>query len=406
MDKIVTDIMIVGAGLVGMATAICLGRLGYQVVLIDQKMPNAEISSNLDSRIYAISPSTMQWLKTLGVWQLVDAKRINPINAMKIFGDADVGGRVSVLNLLASEVNAQNLGFIVEGQQLAYALWQVLQTMDVKVITNVVCESLETTAQKASLSLVNLDSANQQQIEAQLVVAADGGDSWVRAQTNIAVQAKSYQHHAIVANFSSEMPHQDVAVQWFGGGKSDNFGSNSVLAFLPLPDNQISIVWSLATEKAQALLHLSDADFIQQLTEQCGGALGDLQLVSQRISFNLSKKTAMRLIDDSLVLVGDAAHQIHPMAGQGVNLGFRDVMALEQALAKSKLASRAIDQRALREYERARSADISRMMALTDGLHRLFGNQNSVVKTLRNWGLSSINQQSFVKKLLIKQVVN
>ena len=401
MDKINTEIAVVGAGLVGMAAAICLAQLGYEVVLIDQKSPNIEINASLDSRIYAISPATVQWLKSLGVWQLVDAKRINPINAMKIFGDGHVDDKDSQLNLLASEVNAQNLGFIVEGQQLMHALWQVLQTLDVKVSANVVCESLNLTSQKANLAL-----ANQQQIEAQLIVAADGSDSWIRAQTDISVQAKSYEHHAIVANFSCELPHQDVAMQWFGGGEANNFGSNSVLAFLPLPHHQISMVWSLASEKAQALMCLNDTDFIAELSVQCGSALGRLQLVSPRLSFKLAKQNCTRLIDERLVLVGDAAHQIHPMAGQGVNLGFRDVMALEQALAKTKLARKAIDQRALREYERARSADISTMMALTDGLHRLFSNQTKLVKSLRNWGLATINQQVMLKKLLIKQVVD
>ncbi|MBC7787541.1 MAG: FAD-dependent monooxygenase [Methylophilaceae bacterium] len=406
MNKIDTDIILVGAGLVGMAAAISLAQLGYQVVLVDQKAVNVEsmnvdISDDLDSRIYAISPTTVQWLKTLGVWQLIDIKRTNPINAMKIFGDTNTCSNASELNLLAIEANAQNLGFIVENQQLMHGLWKILQTLNIKVITNVECESLKLTQQKASLVLMN-----QQHIEAQLIVAADGSNSWLRAQTDIPIRTKSYQHTAIVANLSCEMSHQNVAKQWFGGFESDNFGSNSVLAFLPLPHNQISIVWSLATEKAQALMNLNDTDFLAQLSLQCGGGLGDLQLVSQRLSFDLSKQNCMRLIAERLVLVGDAAHQIHPMAGQGVNLGFRDVMALEKVLAKIKSDRQPIDQRALREYERARSADISSMMLLTDGLHRLFSNKTSFLKILRNWGLSSINQQLLVKKLLIKQVVS
>lgn len=398
MEKIDTDITVVGGGLVGMAAAVSLAQLGYQVVLVDQKTSNIEISDDLDSRIYAISPTTVQWLNTLGVWQLIDTKRINPINAMHIFGDA--GSSSSELNLLASEANAQNLGFIVENQQLMHALWQILKTLNIKIITNVECESLKLTQQKARLTLVN-----QQEVEAQLVIAADGSNSWLRAQTDIAIHNQSYQHTAIVANLRCKMPHQNVAKQWFGGIESDYFGSNSVLAFLPLPNHQISIVWSLATDKAQMLMDLNDSDFIAQLSLQCGSALGDLQLVSQRLSFTLSKQHCKRLIDERFVLVGDAAHQIHPMAGQGVNLGFRDVMALEQVLTKIKLARTPVDQRALREYERARTFDILSMMALTDGLHHLFSQQTGLVKTLRNWGLSAINQQAMIKKMLIKMAV-
>lgn len=407
MNNIDADIIVVGAGLVGIAAAISLAKQtsdkNYSVVLIDHKSPHVKLTPTFDSRIYAISPSTVSWLKELDVWPMVDATRITPIKAMHIFGDANG----SELKLLASDANAVNLGYIVENQQLMHALWQKLQLVNVQVIVGVACESLTISPQTISLAL-----ANKKVINAALVVAADGIDSWVRTQVNIPVKNKPYQQTAIVTNFNCEIAHQDVARQWFG---SEEYGSDSVLAFLPLPDNQVSIVWSVATTKAHQLLDLSDGDFTQQVLLQSAGKLGSLKLLSPRMSFDLSKKTCTRLTSERVVLVGDAAHQIHPMAGQGVNLGFRDVVALEQVIFGSKsvvskahvMATNDVgNNRSLREYERARAVDIASMVNLTDGLHQLFGANAGIIKTLRNWGLSKTDHQLLIKKYLIQQAIN
>ena len=407
LKTINTDIIIVGAGLVGIAAAVSLATKSdgktYRIVLVDQKSPNTALTdidspNQWDSRIYAITPSSVNWFKGLGVWQLMDVSRITAINAMHIYGDVYHQTSNSQLQLNASDANVQSLGFIVENQQLMHALWQQLQGLDVEVITGVACESLSITAQKATLTLVN-----QQEINAELVVAADGVDSWVRIQANIAVKNKSYQQMAIVANFSCENSHQGIARQWFGSVSS---GADSILAFLPLPNNHISIVWSVATEKAQQLLNLNGDDFIKQVSLLSGNTLGALKLVTARLNFPLHQQSCARLISERVVLVGDAAHQVHPLAGQGVNLGFRDDMALEQVLMKSKSLYNLASNRNLREYERARSADIMNMVQLTDGLNQLFAAENGVIKKMRNWGLSKINQQLFIKKMLIQQAIH
>ncbi len=403
--------MIVGAGLVGMAAAVSLAQnvdgQSYRVVLVDQKTPNTALANarEWDSRIYAITPSSIAWLKALGVWQLMDATRMTAIKAMHIVGDDQ--SDTSQLQLSASDASLQslclqNLGFIVENQQLMHALWQKLQTLNVEIITGVACENLTTTSQTATLSL-----ANQQIIKANLIVAADGVNSWVRAQAKIAVTSKSYQQTAIVANFSCEKPHLGVAFQWFGAEALD---ADSILAFLPMPKSQISIVWSVATTKAQQLLNLSDDEFIAQLSLLSNNSLGALNLVTARLSFPLQQQRCERLIAERVILIGDAAHQVHPLAGQGVNLGFRDVMALERILIKSLTKNNAntdiASHRSLREYERARAVDIMSMMQLTDGLNQLFSAKNGLIKSLRNWGLSKINQQSLIKKILIQQAIH
>ncbi len=407
MKPIDFDVIVIGAGLVGMAAAISLAKQtndkNYRVVLIDHKSPTIKLTPTFDNRIYAISPSTVSWLKALDVWQMLDATRISPIKAMHIFGDANG----SDLKLLASDANAVNLGYIVENQQLTHALWQKLQSLNIEVITGIACQCLNISPQQASLTLIN-----QQVINAQLVVAADGVDSWVRTQVNMTMKNKDYQQTAIVANFSCEKSHQAIARQWFG---SSEYGPDSVLAFLPLPNNQISIVWSVANAKALQLLDLSDDDFTQQVVLQSADKLGSLKLLLPRMSFDLNKKTCTRLIAERVVLVGDAAHQIHPMAGQGVNLGFRDVMALAKVIVSSpsvvsKMQATATNDignnRSLRAYERARAADITSMVNLTDGLYQLFSAKAGIVRTLRNWGMSKIEHQALIKKYLIQQAIN
>ena len=406
MNSIEADFIVVGAGLVGIAAAVSLakqlGDKSYNVVLLDQKCPNIKLTQAFDSRVYAISPSTVRWLKELDVWQRVDASRISPIKAMHVFGDANS----SNLKLLATDINAVNLGYIVENQQLMHALWQMLEALNIKVITGVACQSLNIMLNQASIIL-----ANQQVVNAKLLIAADGVDSWVRTQADITMKNKAYKQTAIIANYKCEKNHQDIARQWFG---SEKYGSDSVLAFLPLPDNQLSIVWSLTSEKAHQLLNLSDEDFTKEVLLQSLDTSSSLTLSSSRMRFDLNKKTCTRLIAERVVLIGDAAHQIHPMAGQGVNLGFRDVMALEQVMAGLKLSrnntqeSTTVDvgsKRSLRDYERRRAADLSHMVSLTDGLHQLFAAKSATIKTLRNWGLSKLDNQFWIKKHLIQQAI-
>ncbi|MDO9233460.1 MAG: FAD-dependent monooxygenase [Methylotenera sp.] len=393
MSTLKVDVTIVGAGLVGLAAAVALNQAGYEVVLVDsQTPPSNENLTEWDQRIYAISPKNAQWLMRLGVWQRLDTSRVTEMHAMEVWGDATP----EPLQLLADDVNADNLGFIVEERALKLALMAQVQASGITTLFGHACDSLNASAHQAILHL-----ENQQSIVSTLLLAADGANSWVRQQLGIINQQKPYHQTAIVANFVTEKTHDNIARQWF---TQDEAGRSGVMAWLPLPGNKISIVWSAPTQYADFLLKLSASEFAQQVMAVGHSTLGELTLMGDTAAFPLTLKTANELSRNSVVLVGDAVHRVHPMAGQGVNLGFRDVIDLLQILASKHQYQHINDVSLLKQYSRARKTDLLTMLALTNGLYHLFENQNGVVKKVRNWGLSATNQQP-IKKMLVANAV-
>ena len=392
MQTINADIVIVGAGLVGLSAAIVFAQQGKSVVLLDAKKPAIILKKAWDARVYALTLETESWLKNIGVWAHVHASRVNPINTMHVFDDVSE----QPLSLRDEDANLPKLGVIIENQNLMHALWQQLKELNaenecVKVITDAPCQTLQYTQNNIELGL-----ANNQKISAKLIVAADGVDSWVRKQANITITKKDFHQTAVVANFLVEKPHQNIARQWFR--------PHDVLALLPLPDNMVSIVWSVSTERATKLLALLGEELANNVHEYSRGVLGTLKQVGNTQTFALNQQTATQLIAERTVLMGDAAHQIHPMAGQGVNLGFRDVMQLASIATKLHSMQDIGDNAVLRQYERARIADMVTMNYLTSGLDGLFASEISLLKKLRHWGLQQLDTQAAIKKLLIQQV--
>jgi 2-polyprenylphenol 6-hydroxylase len=383
-NVIETDLVIVGAGLVGLSAAVAFAKQGKSVTLLDAKPKMHKKTSDWDSRIYAISPESEAWLKDLGAWAEVDESRVCSIDAMDLWHEAEE------LTLKSSDANLAKLGVIMENQNLMFALWQKVTSLEILVMTEVNCLLIENTSHAVHLSL-----DNQQQISAQLLVAADGVNSWVRKQLNIGVQYKDFNQTAIVANFSCQKPHQNCAKQWFA--------SHETLALLPLVGQNISLVWSLPTERAGELLELSHEEFMHQVETHAKYALGDLKLIGDLFAFKLSQQTALTNTEERVVLMGDAAHQVHPMAGQGVNLGFRDVMELTSLATKLHAMQDLGDEAYLRQYTRARKADTFSMNTLTSGIDALFASNNKFFKQFTNWGLRQLNRQASVKKILIQQ---
>ena len=380
--QIDADIVVVGAGLVGLAAAVAFAKQHKNVVLVDAKKPETKLKKAWDERVYALTPATEVWLKELDVWADLDKSRINDINAMHIW-EAE-----AALILSDNDANLPKLGVIIENQNLLYALRQQIKTLGVTVVSDANCISLDITPHDAQIGLQGGIA-----ITAKLIVAADGVNSWLRQQAGIAIKRKYFHQTALVANFLAEKNHGNIARQWFA--------PHDTLALLPLPSQHVSMVWSVSTHKAAQLLLLSADELAQSVCEQAQGALGDLKPVSNTQSFELHQQTATKLIADRMVLVGDAAHQIHPMAGQGVNLGFRDVMKLDELTTKCQDVG---DFNLLRHYERARAADIATMNTLTTGLDYLFASDKMLVKKVTIWGLQQLNKQAAIKKLLIQQV--
>ena len=406
VETINTDIAIAGAGLVGLSAAIAFAQQGKSVVLVDAKKPVVTLKKAWDERVYALTPDSEYWLKNIGVWAHVDASRVNTINAMHIFDDTTA----QPLSLRDEDADLPKLGVIIENQNLMHALWQQLKTLaaeneSVTIITDAVCQTLQNTQDNIELGIVNKQQANKQQannqqINAKLLVAADGVDSWVCKQANIAVTKKDFHQTAIVANFVTQKQHQHIARQWFR--------PHDVLALLPLPDNMVSMVWSVSTERAAELLALTSEELAHNVQEYSHGVLGIFKQVGNTQAFALNQQTATRLIAERTVLMGDAAHQIHPMAGQGVNLGFRDVMQLASLATKLHAMQNMGDKTFLRQFERARKADILTMNQLTSGLDGLFASDSPLAKQVTtrviSKGLQLLNKQAYIKKLLIQQV--
>jgi 2-polyprenylphenol 6-hydroxylase len=384
------DVVIIGGGLVGASLAAALKPSGLNIALVEgQTMTAAATASGWDSRIYAVTPGNAAFLASCGAWQHLDMSRVQAVEQMRVFGDND-----AELDFSAYQIGAPELTFILENRLLLQALWQELQQQDNLTLLNPArCASLSWHDDAAQLQL-----EDGREIRAKLLVGADGRDSWVRQQAGITASPTPYQQHGVVANFSTGKIHRGTAFQWFQ--------PEGILALLPLPGQMVSMVWSVSPEQSAALLALPHDELCAQVAAASHHTLGDLQLVTPPAAFPLRVLNLPHIIAPRLALVGDAAHNVHPLAGQGVNLGFRDARELAQVLSNRGAQNDCGNAHLLRRYERARREDILSMQLTTDALKHLFVNHDPLLRIVRNLGLAFTNRFTPLKKLLARHALN
>jgi 2-octaprenyl-6-methoxyphenol hydroxylase len=391
------QVIIVGAGLVGAAAAVALGRQGLQVALVERQPP--QVPDDIwDTRIYAISPASQRFLERLGVWPLMDAGRVQPVYRMDVAGDA--GGAV---RLDAYESGVSHLAAIVESGRLQHALWQALQALQADGNVNVYCpaaiESIEWAEPFSSVKLSGGDT-----LEAELIVGADGAASRVREWAGLGSTLTPYGQSGVVANFECERPHRGTAFQWF-------FDSD-ILAWLPLAGhrnpgaggNRLSMVWSTHTDHADELVALDAATLAETVRAAGHDRLGELKLLTPAAAFPLRLIRVESVVAPGVALIGDAAHGVHPLAGQGVNLGFGDTEILVDTLAQQHRRGRCGDVRVLNTYARQRAEPVQRMQAVTHGLHHLFADEQAV--WLRNSGMRLVNRLPPLKAALVREAMS
>ena len=377
------DTLIIGGGLVGAAMAVALKQQQRRVALLEIRPPATDaerLEKGWDARIYAISPAIRQFLQSLHAWP--SESRIQPVARMDVRGDG--GGRIE---FAAADIQADRLTSIAENRWLLAALWRQIEALEIPVFTEAAA-AIHTDIEAATLTL-----ANGETLKTRLIIGADGANSWVRAQAGIAVQENAYGHHGVVANFHTEKNHHGTAYQWFKHGE--------VLAYLPLPDHKISIVWSTAAP--EKLTALAPDDLAAAVTAQGEGMLGRLSPLSPAFAFELILRRPATTVAQRIMLIGDAAHTIHPLAGQGVNLGFGD------AIEFARLSQNAADLGAhqlLKRYAQNRLEPVRTMQLSCDGLFHLFGeNHLPALPWLRNNGLNWVNAAAPLKQRLIKHAM-
>lgn len=406
-DSATADILINGGGMVGLSLALALANAGFSVIVLDAQAAPATPDAlqtgmtqpDFDSRVSALTAASQSWLASLGVWETLAGLRVCPYRDMRVW-DADGTGAI---HFTAEEVHASVLGHIVENRLLCAVLHAALLQQPQVIVRNGVALAKATlAATPGNYSEITADDGSH--YRCRLLIGADGGNSTVRTLCGFATREWSYEQQAIVATVHTAQPHAHTAWQRFTG--------SGPLAVLPLElpgvpvQHYSSIVWSCDSALAAELMALTDAAFISRLQRAFESRLGDMTLVTPRVAFPLRQQHATDYVQAGVALVGDAAHTIHPLAGQGVNLGLADARCLVEVLGKAHQRGEDIATlQTLSRYQRERKGPNLAMMLAMEGFKRGFGSDNLLLRWLRNTGLRLADRQQTLKRTLIRQAM-
>ncbi|API87103.1 FAD-dependent oxidoreductase [Francisella uliginis] len=417
------DVVIVGGGMVGLSLALALHKSGLQVAVVEARDVNQKPldSNRVETRVSAINHTSKRLLQELCVWSKIKSNRISPYYQMRVWDDIVSES----INIAAEEISEHSLGCIVENDVITQALVEKINDTSIEIFANQKIQKIQRNGNTEKVLLQSVipdsdpesNSTNSNKhngeilkqvqddvkknicIETSLIVGADGANSFIRDYFNFETKVKPYKHTAIVATLELEKEHQQIAYQ--------RFYDKGVLAFLPLENsNKASIVWSVKTDYANFLMSLADEKFELELAKAIDNTLGSIKLLSKRFSFELIQRHATSYVKDNVVLVGDAAHTIHPLAGQGVNIGFKDVIALTKVLSEAFAKGRLIGHiSTLDKYQRERRLDNKKMIALMKGFKEVFASENDYIKKARRAGFEFVDKNSIVKSFVVKQAL-
>jgi ubiquinone biosynthesis UbiH/UbiF/VisC/COQ6 family hydroxylase len=398
-----SDVCIVGNGAIAKTAALGFSQAGHSVTLLvpparpdaqeDAASSSASGEKPWDVRVYALNHTAQKLLASLKVWGALDMARVAPVDAMDVKGDGEQGGH---LGFDAFGAHTGTLAWIVEDSNLNTALDAALRfAQNVDVVTGRACK-LSCSPLGAKVELEEGAKDGVKAIEAQLLLGADGRESWVRGQCDIGIDYRSYHQRAIVANFACEKPHHNVAHQWFTC-------KEGIIALLPLPGNKVSLVWSAPETLADTIMDESLGELAIRLGEYSEAQLGLLKPLQPEAvkAIPLALVRPHAITAPHVALIGDAAHAVHPLAGHGMNLGFADIVDLLRIVGGREAHHGIGDERVLARYARARKEDVLLMQLATDGLERLFGANLEPVRVVRNLGLNLLDKLPLIKRRLI-----
>lgn len=386
------DVVIVGGGMVGSMLAAALATQGaLKIAVLEHQEPEPFVPGSSpahDIRVSALSIATQRMLEKVGAWQGILDRRACPYRQMLVW-DGETGGRT---HFSARDIGAPELGHIVENRVLQVALLDVIRSADtVDYRCPVSLNSYQCNVEHISCEL----SEGQGVITTRLLVGADGARSTVRTLAGIDMDRSPYPHHALVATVATEIAQQDITWQ--------RFKPTGPQAMLPLTGHHASMVWYHTAEEVQRLMALGDAEFIAALQTAFPAELGGIRAVMERSSFPIMKAHAHHYVAERVALIGDAAHTVHPLAGQGVNLGMLDAAALAQVLLEAVEAGRDVgSRRALRRYERWRRGENTVMISILDGFYHAFKPQPTLVQNVRSAALNLADRAGPAKSLVMR----